>query len=231
MKTNLKKITTPYLGPLSGPNPDNVHPVFPSLIYTLRETVKTLLMIAPLSLISLSCNQKKEVNAHYYNIDSLINAQISYLPPKKIILIKETTLNGKSDTAHLSSHDTLLWSNELDVFRQLRIINKPINIDAYTIENKPDPKSNLTIRSFTVKRKLPVEYLKVYFQGSPSNLRKIEALYQEGNSLYRSSRLLKMEFENIYNKITLTNYSIAGNQKMFLGDSVKFSIKGNLKIN
>jgi hypothetical protein len=48
--------------------------------------------------------------------------------------------------------------------------------------------------------------------------------------MFNSSKRLTMAFESIYNKVTLVNYAISGKQKMLLGDSVSFDIRGDFKI-
>jgi hypothetical protein len=72
--------------------------------------------------------------------------------------------------------------------------------------------------------------LKIFYLDVPSKIRRIEALYQEENSLLKGSRFLVMEFEEINNNLVLTSFSIEGGQKMFLGDSVKFSVKGTVTL-
>jgi hypothetical protein len=98
----------------------------------------------------------------------------------------------------------------------------------YKVEEYADSKSNLTVKSFATTEDLPVRFLKIYYQKSLSQLRKIEAQYNEANSLYSSRRFLTMEFENVYNKTILTSYSISGGQKMFLDDSVQYNIDANI---
>jgi len=96
----------------------------------------------------------------------------------------------------------------------------------------PDSKSNLSVRQFSAKEKtLQVEVLRVYYKGSLANLKKIEASYRKKNYLYENLQQLVLEFNKIYNKNTLTSYSIEGTQKMILTDSVKFSINGSITIN
>lgn len=178
-----------------------------------------------------SCEEKKERYRRYYDIDSLIESQVHYLSSQKISLTKRTRLDEKFDSIQIAASDTVLWSKELEVFKQLNVINTPIYAPSYRVTILPDANSNLTAKVITSTRKLALQYLKIYYQGNILNLRKIEALYREENLLYCSSRKLSMEFENIYNKITLINYSIEGSQKMFLRDSVKFFLKGRVVIN
>jgi len=116
------------------------------------------------------------------------------------------------------------WKNELAIFSELDVINKPINKGAYTIGNYADKKSNLSVKSFNTTEDLPVKYLRVFYQQSPGRIRKIEAQYNEANLLYSSTRFLTMEFEDIFNKTVVTSYSINGGQKMFLDDSVQYIV-------
>ncbi|HEY8937779.1 MAG TPA: hypothetical protein VIM65_21275 [Cyclobacteriaceae bacterium] len=168
----------------------------------------------------------------YFNIDSVVGNQVAYLPKVKSVLTKQVLFNGKEDSAVIAPKDSVAWATELDVFRQLDVINKPINKGLYSVVDERDTKSNLMIRSFTsTNEELAVQILKIYYHNSIANLRKIEGLYLEKNYLYTSTINLSMEFDNLYNKITLTNYTIEGSQKMFLGDSVNFTIAGRVKIN
>ena len=55
-------------------------------------------------------------------------------------------------------------------------------------------------------------------------VRKIEAEYNARNALYKSTRLLTLEFEEVEGKSRLTSYAVDGGQKMFLDDSVQYTI-------
>lgn len=178
-----------------------------------------------------ACDKKAAKKTLYFAIDSLVIAQSKFLADAKATLTKRAEINGEEETNQFTPKDTTAWQHELDIFAELKTINKPINMGTYTVENGvKDTNSNLTIRSFTSTKKLPVAYLKVFYLDTPSKLRRIEALYQEDNSLLKGSRLLIMEFQEIENKIVLISYSIEGGQKMFLGDAVQFSVKGTVTL-
>jgi hypothetical protein len=178
-----------------------------------------------------SCDEKEKKETLYYPIDSLVAAQSKFLTDAKAILTKHAEINGEEETSQFTPKDTTAWQHELDIFSELKTINKPINMGAYTVESGvKDTNSNLTITSFTSRKKLPVAYLNVFYLDTPSKLRRIEALYKEDNSLLNGSRLLIMEFQEIENKIVLISYSIEGGQKMFLGDAVQFSVKGTVTL-
>jgi hypothetical protein len=189
-------------------------------------------MLISLTTLLLSCVEKTETTEQYYNIDSLVKTQINVLSGVHATLVKEARLGDSIVTTVLIPRDTSLWATELDEFRQLKMINKPTYKGAYVVQDGlQDLRSNLTVKSFVSNKKLPIEYFKLYYQDTPSKLKRLEAFYQEHNSLYKSSRILIMEFHDLYNKSILSSYSITGGQKMFLGDSVEFSIKGKIKVN
>jgi hypothetical protein len=180
---------------------------------------------------SISCTTSTKKNVLYYPVDSLINAQVGFLTKSKALLAKKAEIDGTEETISITPSDSAAWAHELDIFSELNVINNPVNAGNYIVENGvKDSNSNLTIRSFTGKETLPVVYLKIFYLETPAKLKRVEALYREENSLLKGSRLLILEFQEINNKTILTSYSIEGSQKMFLGDSVKFSIKGTITI-
>jgi hypothetical protein len=143
-------------------------------------------------------------------------------------VVKEARINESEEVSTITIGDTLLWKKELDVFRQLDL-NKGINIDNYKIdEGIADNASNLTITEYTSKNDLPVVYLKIYYQDKVEDIRRIQGLFHEDNSLYTSKRYFSMELTKVGTETVIVSYSISGGQKMILGDSVKYSVKGIL---
>ena len=184
-----------------------------------------------------SCQTGKTKTVALYNADSLITTQVAYLSEHKARLHKITKLGDKESEAATVPNSIKDWENELDIFRQLESVNKPVNRRLYAVERSLDAKSNLEVKIFMGKPEpgkekveMPVKYLKVFYQNTPDNIRKIEAQYDESNTLYTGSRFLKMEFQQVYNKTVLTSYSITGGQKMFMGDSVSYNISAFVTI-
>lgn len=190
----------------------------------------SLVAIIVCSMLFISCSTEKQKPAGLYNVDSLISTQIRDLISHNAAISKKAVLNGEEKITTTNPKDSSDWNEELAIFLGLDVVNKPINKGAYKIETYADNKSNLSVKSFTTTEDLPVKYLRLYYQQSMGQLRKIEAQYRETNSLYISSRFLTMEFENIFNKTMLTSYSIAGGQKMFLDDSVQYTIGVNIAL-
>lgn len=181
-----------------------------------------------------SCGEKDSDTKFYYPVDSLLKAQVNYLTSSHATLTKRAFIDGKEETSsYVPKFDSAMtaWSRELDVFAELNDINTPTNVGKYRTEGGvKDQTSNLLIFTIESMEKLPVSYVKVYYLNSLSDVRKIEALYSQENSLLKTSRELLMEFQNINNKIVLTSYSIQGGQKMLLGDSVTFSVQGTVTL-
>ncbi len=80
------------------------------------------------------------------------------------------------------------------------------------------------VRRYRATQEIPVLELQFYYFNQFKNLKKIEAIYRQQNLLYASTRHLSMEFEEVEGKPVLIAYRIEGAQKMFLGDSVKYSV-------
>jgi hypothetical protein len=195
-----------------------------------RAHTQTLAVLVFFGMCLTACN-RNEPGARLYPIDSLVTAQIINLTQSKAVLHKRALMGSRSDSIVYTPKDTSAWISELDIFRQLEVINKPVSRASYLIDdNLYDPGSNLTVKAFTSTTNLPVRHMRIYYDRSVRQPRKIEAHYDEENSLYQSSRLLLLEFQQINNKTVLTSYAIKGGQKMILGDSVAFTVKGKILI-
>jgi hypothetical protein len=179
-----------------------------------------------------ACTNVKDTPSHYYAFDSLISAQITYLTHSKARLTKTASLDDRADSISFISPDSAGWSKELGVFLQLDVINKSIYRDKYNVHDGKDPKSNLTVRYYDAKNEsvneVPVPLLRIYYQGNLNNIKRIEGIYQEENSLYRSSQVLSLDLQDIHNKTVLTSYTIKGSQKMIMADSLLFSIDARI---
>lgn len=186
-------------------------------------------MIVVLGVLAMtSCQNNTTVSKKYFDIDSLINQQLRYLEKTEASLSKMASIDSATDRSNFKP-DSTSWANELEVFLHLDVINKPIYVGAYEVmDGEKDINSNLTIRSFVANREVPVKSLKLYYQGSPKKLRKLEAVLSEQNSLYYTSRKFSMEFEDVNGQAVISRHDVRGTQKMILRDSVKFSISSKI---
>lgn len=191
-------------------------------------------IILSLSILALASCESEKRPATFYPIDSLVRGQIYHLTRISATLSKEALLSGKTDTITYTPADTTAWIKELEIFSKLNEINKPVNRGQYEVTEGLDRGSNLTMKTFQSRKEseeeLPIVYLKIYYHGNISKPRKIEALYDEDNMLYRSARQLSMHFQQVGNETVLTSYSVKGGQKMMFGDSVAFYISGKILV-
>lgn len=176
-----------------------------------------------------SCNQSNlKYEKLYFDFDSLITAQEGAVVKKKLRLSKVVLLDGKQDQS-ASPVDSAGIAQELDVFRQLDLINKPLYRNAYQVsDGVEDSHSNLTLRKYTTTRQSPIPWVTFYYQGDFHDLKKIESLYRENNTLYSTERRLLLEFDSSSGALLLSRYQLVGFQKMVLNDTVYFSVEGVL---
>jgi hypothetical protein len=173
-----------------------------------------------------ACNRTNlKYDKAYIDLDSLINRQVIELGKVQSTISKKSVINGKEDESSFVA-DSLKLSNELDVFRQLDLINKPLYRNSYDVsDGEKDTKSNLLIRSYTARSASPVPFVKLYYRSTPRELKKIESVFHEENTLYDTRRTLLLEFDDSSGSPLLSGYQLHGTQKMILNDTVNFSVK------
>lgn len=177
-----------------------------------------------------ACARNDLGQPNIYPVDSLLHAQAEYLSAHKATLAKVTRLGLAENEVNVIPGSTLAWEKELEIFKALDNINKPVNRDLYHIENFADSRSNLQVKAITTTADLSVKYLKVYYQGQPRKLKKLVAEYNESNSLYESVRVMTLEFQEVDRNPVLTTYTVVGGQKMVMSDTVQYAINGSLKL-
>ena len=174
-----------------------------------------------------ACSSKQKSSEKYFDFDGLINAQISELSERKRVLDKSAQLKGvQSDTTFVP--DTEGWEAELDLFRQLEVLNKPTHQKTYRVEGPlDDSKSNLKIKQFYAgSNSLP--FIRIYYLTELRKVKKIEAVVSESNVLYAGSQRLTMEFEEEDGRPMLIRYGVSGFQKLVMRDTVNFSVHGQI---
>jgi hypothetical protein len=176
----------------------------------------------------VSCKQSEAVyDKPYFDFDSLINKQHAALLLAKATLTKTVTLDAAKEEQTFEA-DSIVLSKELDVFRQLDVINKPGFKNEYKVlDGEKDTRSNLTIRRYEALKPTPVPFVTFYYQQDFNRLYKIESVYKEDNTLYRTERKLLLEFDDTSGKPLLVRYKLTGVQKMILSDSIAFSVDGS----
>ncbi len=189
--------------------------------------IKTALFFIAVGLSG--CLDKPEKQAvYYFNLDSMLIAQKAYLQGNSMQLDKWAYVDADT-SQNTYKPDSLGWKDELAFFNKMNI-NKPVLQGVYNVEVTEDVHSNLLIKSFIPAEgsDVEVQYLKLYYLDNISQLKKMEALYQENNPIYKSQRKFTLFFEDKSGVAYLDKFLVEGSQKMILKDSVKFKIEGNI---
>jgi hypothetical protein len=185
------------------------------------------LLIGLILFAGVACSRISPRKAGSFNsIDSVISVQVKYLSEGRFRLQKFAAI-GLDTTSVALSPDSTGWERELAVFRQLEVAERPSNRDKYTMVDREDMNSNLRVRLFEAKD-TPVPFIRFYYLGDLSDVRRIESEYYESNPLYTSKRDLVMEFEELDGVATLRRYQVDGFQKIQMSDSVHFSIDAEI---
>lgn len=181
-------------------------------------------------LFFFSCSGIDQETSGLFSINNLLDEQSGYLTKNASRLTKISSLGEHSDTIVVIPKNAEEWKKELEIFAVIDVINKPANKGFYKVEILADNKSNLSVKSIATKEALPIQFLRLFYQSTEDKVRRIEAKYNESNVLYKSTRLLTMEFQQVEGDLVLTSYEILGDQKMFLADSVKYIIRGDVTL-
>ncbi len=181
-----------------------------------------------LALVVLASCQSGQREFVFYPIDSLIEGQVEALSERHARLQKTASLGENRDSSAYTP-DTTGWRKELDIFKELDVINKPVNRSSYIVEHGlSDPGSNLRITAYTDTTDQPVKYLRIFYHQSVNRPRIIEALYETEHALYSSARKMRMELQDIGGKLLLTSYSVEGGQKMMMADTLVYWVRGTI---
>lgn len=125
-----------------------------------------------------SCSQQEKSSDKIYDFENLIDHQVSQLSQQARVLGKTSQVSGtKSDTTFLPSGAG--WRSELEVFRELEIINKPIYRNEYSIQDPvKDTQSNLKVRQY-LSANAPITNLRFYYHNDFSGLKKLKPPLQK----------------------------------------------------
>ena len=83
--------------------------------------------------ILCACGEKVKTTG-LYNIDSLVSAQVVMLAESNATLQKSATIGANLDSSVYVPGDSA-WNTELAIFRQLNVINKPVNRSNYIVDD------------------------------------------------------------------------------------------------
>lgn len=192
--------------------------------------MRLLLSLLIIGIILWGCqNPSEKISGDrqtYFDLDSLVGAQISMLVAEQATLYKIAMLNSDRDSTRFSP-DSLGWSHELNLVRAANF-NKPVLWGLYEVETSKEPGHNLTVRTYTGPKGVATPWLKLYYLDDLEHLKKIEGTHIHNNELLKSTRSFEVDFEDFDGRPKITHYQIKGAQKMIMQDSVNFIINGHI---
>ncbi len=161
----------------------------------------------------------------YYDIEGLIDEQMSWLDSVGPSLYKTGTIKGRQAVEQFQPSDSV-WRQELLAFRLIDI-NRPILADSYNAsETETDLGSTLTYTSRNTRTTL-VDSIYLEFDQQKNPLL-IHAFLHSRNPLFVSEKRLEMHFEIVKNKPAISEYRVSGSQKMIMFDRVHFEIDSRI---
>ena len=189
--------------------------------------MRYIIMLLLAGIIFASCENTAQESRRfsvYYDVDSLINAQLNLLADIEPIRIKKVAkLNGEKEVTDYLT-DSLSLAQEFNVFRKANI-NKPAYEGTYLV-NEIQSDSGRVIEYLPKENANNIEVQSVHFFYEDDQLVKIEAHVVEDHWLYDSDRTLTISLNENSSPAYIDHYQIRGTQKMILRDRVQFTIEG-----
>lgn len=187
---------------------------------------KQFIFVLAIALLTAACEQpvpRTDSATGFYDVSAYLQKQKEHLQRTKPVLTKKVqTGDQPAETVKVTDTD---WANELAIFEEADL-RKPSLRDYYTRREQTLPNGGITIRYDKLEdAEAPIEYL--YLQLTPERtLQHLEAAFLEKNPLFYSRRKASLSVDSISGNIS--SYSIAGVQKMILGDSLRYTIQAAL---
>jgi hypothetical protein len=164
------------------------------------------------------------MRSQFLNIDSLLDAQLKVVQPsaiEKTILVNDSTFRSDETKPALAK--------ELQAFRELGLMSRPIYRDAYQQTVLRDTQSNLMVKTWTAKEDAPVKSLKLFYLDKIDRLKRLEAEFSTTELYTQSNKKLSLDFSILGDTVKLETYSISGMQRYFWSDPRYFSVVATIR--
>jgi hypothetical protein len=168
----------------------------------------------------ISCaevDSPKDISS-YYNLDSLLNAQVDELVRINPQVTKKVSIDGLSESLMLRL-DSIQWTKELAAVRDLEL-NRAKFIGALDIENTAG------VLRYTPKpsEDIPVKWVEYHFDQEGITALKGKYVDDKASTIYTTVRNVELLFDHGKMK----SYKYSGYQKMVLKDTTWYEIFGEL---
>jgi hypothetical protein len=161
----------------------------------------------------LSCYKPEKLGkSAYFDVDSLLNEQITMLEQLKPTLQIAKKLNGKTTTENVSAVED--WKKRLGVFREINPANKRY-LNSFSREELKDG------YKYVLKPTEKGDLKEVYFFYKKGKLVSIRGKLVKSNFLNKEEQTLEMDFD----RNGLSAYQMEGWQKMIFSDTSSYFIR------
>ena len=171
----------------------------------------------------------KQADKPYYDLNEQLLNNLNMVLAQKPSLEKEASLGTETDS-HNWQPDSAEWQLEFTLLFAADI-NKRNLLQAYSTTELTGKSGELTGKKYTRTdgENNGVQEMTVYYKENPADVRKVEVMIQEKNSLYHSIKNLNIFFEPSEGAFSLLNkYTINGGQKMLLRDTLVYEVQGKI---
>ncbi len=179
-------------------------------------------------LLLVSCGEKPKTRNNTQNVlfslDSLFQGQVREMKGRSLGVSRISEINGRQDSVYFRP-DTAFWRKEFSVITAADI-GKPSLYDRYR-KSETDSSGRKSMIYTALDPKINgTSYMSVSRDDS-GNIFRIQIHEQEKGLIYRSSRIIVLDFRNDPGRRTvlLSRYSIRGTQKIFLRKKVNYRIR------
>jgi hypothetical protein len=175
--------------------------------------------------LALACQSPEtQVQSNILNIDSLLNTQGKLLGK---VSLNKTLKVGDSEFKTQPLSVQLL--SELEPFREISQVNRPIYKNNYRVTIYPDSQSNLTVKEYRAKSYAPVKSLRLFYLKNLSQLKRLEATLTTEDFYQSSEKNFSLDFSLLGDTLRMESYSISGSQQYFWSVPQHFLVKASIR--
>jgi hypothetical protein len=184
----------------------------------MRES--SILLINILLLAACTSGRESTIDK-YFDVPGFINEQMDMLNSRDAQISKTVRFGDKAESLTLSDLDLEQWQKELRIFEE-HDINKPVLVDAYTIDQVTDDQGNKTTTyNLTDNSELGILKMEIKQDGE-DQVSAWSSSFQEENLLYCNFRELTLTTGD---QGILNSYRINGYHKLMFNDTVYYQIE------
>ncbi len=169
---------------------------------------------------------KKKTIDTYYDINGLIDHQVSLLDSISPILFKAANINGKIERDSILPENAD-WANELIIAKSADI-NKSMLISSYQVVEKKLAGLPTTIYISKTPKVTYADSIAIQFTSQSQQPLAFYAALNTKNALFQSDKSLALKFDTTGQKSALISMKVEGWQKMILADTTHFSISSEV---